>query len=147
MWNQGAREVMNNSHIKATLIPYSEAPHLTMLPLQNWLSGFEFKTLNTQVAVASNEKGVIVSVCYMKIDDSFLITAMEINPKASVEEKTEASNGIDMLLEQHAQRAGVTKLYMVTGPRGNECKEITTYIPRVSHVKELQAPHAAYTIN
>jgi hypothetical protein len=81
---------MNNSTIKATLLPYSEAPHQTMLPLQNWLSGFEFKSLNTHVALASNDKGVVVSMCYMKIDDAFLITAMEINPKATVEEKKEA---------------------------------------------------------
>ena len=139
---------MNNSPIKSTLIPYSEAPHQTMLPLQNWLSGFEFKSLKTSVALASNEKGVIVSVCYVKIDDAFLITAMEINPKATAAEKTEASNGIDILLEQQAQLARVTKLLMVTGPRGNECKEVATYIPRVTQAKELQAPtHAAYNIN
>jgi hypothetical protein len=125
--------------IEAKLIPYSEVPHQTMLPLNNWLSGFEFKSPTMRVAIASNDKGAIVSVCYIKIDDSFLITAMEINPKASDAEKKEALDGIDILLEQQAQLAGVTKLLMVEGPRGNECKEVRTYAPRITSVAKLQA--------
>lgn len=138
---------MNSAPIKTTLLPYSEAPHQTMLPLQNWLSGFEFKSLNTHVVLASNDKGVVVSACYIKIDDAFLITAMEINPKATVEEKKEADDGIALLLEQQAQIAGVTQLLMVK-PGGNEAEVVATYTPRITQVKELQAPaHAAYNIN
>jgi hypothetical protein len=135
------------NNIKATLIPYSEAPHQTMLPLQNWLSGFEFKSLNTHVAIASNEKGVIVvSVCYIKIDSYFLITAMEINPKETAEEREEAGNGIDMLLEQQAQLAGVTTLLMVK-PGSDEAEEVRTYTPRVTHSATLQAPTRVAYIN
>jgi hypothetical protein len=135
---------MNSNPIKATLLPYSEVPHQTMLPLQNWLSGFEFFEFKSnplmRVAVASNDKGAIISVCYIKIDDAFLITAMEINPKATIAEKKEASDGIDLLLEQQAQLAGVTMLFMVEGPRGNECKLVTNYTPRITSVANLQAP-------
>ena len=135
---------MNNNPIKATLVPYSEAPQ--MLPLQNWLSGFEFKPLNTHVALASNEKGVIVSMCYMKIDDAFLITAMEVNQKATAAEKKEASNGIDILLEQQAQLARVTRLLMVK-PGGSEAEVVATYTPRITQVSQLQPPSPVVYVN
>lgn len=135
---------MNNSPIKATLLPYSEAPH----HLQNWTNGFKFKSPTTmRVAVASNEKRAIVSVCYMKINDAFLITAMDIDPKASDYEKKEAGNGIDILLEQQAQLAGVTKLLMVESPRSNECKEVRTYTHRIASAAQLQAPTRAVYVN
>jgi hypothetical protein len=135
---------MNSTPIKTTLLPYSEAPHQTMVPLQNWLSGFEFKSLTPQVALASNDKGVIVSACYIKIDDAFLITAMEVNPKATAEEKKEASNGIDLLLEQQAHLAGVTQLLMVK-PGGNEAEVVATYTPRITQVSKLQLlSHVVY---
>lgn len=135
---------MNSAPIKTTLLPYSEVPHQTMLPLNNWLSGFEFKSLHPRVVLASNDKGVIVAACYITIDDAFLITAMEVNPKATVEEEKEASNGIELLLEQQAQIAGVTRLLMVK-PGGNEAELVGTYTPRITSVAQLQAPtQAAY---
>jgi len=139
---------MNTSTIKTTLLPYSEVPPpQTTLLLQNWLSGFEFKALTMRVVIASNDKGAIVSVCYIKIDDAFLITVMEINQKATDEEKKEASNGIDLLLEQQAQLAGVSRLLMVESPRSNECKEVRTYHHRITSVAQLQAPTRAVYLN
>jgi hypothetical protein len=136
---------MNNNPIETKLLSYSEAP--VMVPLQNWLSGFEFKSgLNTNVAVASNDKGVIVSVCYVKIDDAFLITAMEVNPKATTAEKQEASKGIDLLLEEQAQLAGITRTFIVR-PGGNECEEVATYTPRITSVKKIITPSRAAYIN
>jgi hypothetical protein len=136
-------------NIEAKLIPYTEVPHKTFVPLQNWMGGFEFKSaaLNTHVAVAGNEKAdPIVSVCYMKVDDAFLITALVVNPKASAEEKNEASQGIDRLLESQAQLAGVTKLFLVK-PGANECEDIATYTPRITQVSRLQPPSPVFYIN
>jgi hypothetical protein len=134
--------------ITTKLLPYSETPHQTLLPLQNWLQGFEFKSKSLmRVAVASNDKGPIASACYIRVDDSYLISTMIINPKASAEETKEACNGIDGIMREQAQLEGVTKLYLVT-PGTNECKLIDTFAPKVTQVKELQAPsHAAYNIN
>jgi hypothetical protein len=127
---------MNSSPIKATMLPYSEVPHQTMLPLQNWLSGFEFKSNpNMHVAIASDEKETIVSVCYIKIDDAFLITAMEINPKATAEEKKQGGNAINDLLEQHAQLTGVSTLWMVS-ENGKECTPVP-FTPRIQHKEQL----------
>lgn len=132
--------------ITTKLLPYTEVPHQTM-PLQNWLSGLELKStaLNTHAVAASNDKGIIVvTCCYFQIDDAFLITTMKINPKATAAEKIEAGNGIDRLLEEHAQRAKVATLYLIT-PGTNECTEVRVY--KSTQVKELQAPSRVAYLN
>jgi hypothetical protein len=130
-------------NIEAKAVPYHEA-HQSIL--QNWMSGFEFSH-HMHVAVASNDKGPIVTVCYVQVDDSFLITAMGFAPKSTAAEQKDAGDAVDLFLEQQAQIAGVTKLLMVTSPSGTECKEVSIYESRITSVKSLAPPSRVAYVN
>jgi hypothetical protein len=131
-------------NIEAKFVPLAEA-HTTVL--QNRMGGFEFGShLNMRVIVASNDKGPLVTVSYVQVDDVFLITAMGYDSTSTAEEQRQAANAVDLLLEQQAQLAGVTKLLMLTDQSGTECRELRTYTSQSPSVKSL-APiaRAAYS--
>jgi hypothetical protein len=122
-------------NIEAKFIPLAEA-HTTVL--QNRMSGFDLgQHLNMRVIEASNDKGPLVTVSYVQVDDAFLITAMGFDSKSTAEEQRRAGNAVDLLLEQQAQLAGVTKLLMVTDQRGTECRELRVYASQSASVKSL----------
>jgi hypothetical protein len=76
---------MNN--IKAGLLRYSEVPWQSLMPLQTWLHGFDCNTNSLRVAQAANEQGeAICYVCYTKIDDAFVITAVAVASGATIED-------------------------------------------------------------
>jgi hypothetical protein len=122
-------------NIEAKVVPLVEA-HTSIL--QNRMSGFRFKAyLHMRVIQASNDKGPLVTVSYVQVDDAFLITAMGFESKSTAEEQREAGNAVNLLLEQKAQLAGVTKLLMVTNQHGTECRELRVYAPRSTSLKSL----------
>jgi len=128
--------MLSPTNITAQLVPYSNVPHQTMVSLQNWLNGYDFKS-HTFVRVAQASKGedALVFVCFVKIDDAYLITAWVINPKATEEDAHQSGDALDNLLAQYAQLEGVTKLFMLQG--GNTCTEVRIYEPRITYGQAL----------
>jgi hypothetical protein len=133
-----------NNNIKATLLPNSEVPLQPGLQDHTWFRGFDFNTTGIRFAQATNENGVICYVRFVTTDDVILITDFSVNSQATTEEVKQAGDAIDLLLEDEANIAGVSRLLLIK-PGSSECIEVRTYTQRITHLPKLSTPsHVAY---
>ena len=124
--------------IKVDLISLSKAPTPSLM---SWLQGFDARYL--RVAKASNEKGPMLYVYFVRVDDAYLITSVVFDPRTKKGDEKPAGDAVDIFLEQLAQIEGVTRLFMCKS--GDECALINTFPTRITSVSKLQAPaHAVY---
>jgi hypothetical protein len=114
----------------------------------SWLQGIDFNSRNLRVAQASNDKGAIRHVYFMRVDDAFLITAVVLDSKETEADDKTCGASIDMFLERLAQLEGVTRLFTVKPQTsGNGCVLVRTYTPTVTQVEALQTPSRVTYIN
>jgi len=131
--------------IKVALLSPSEVPFPSLMA---WLQGIDFNSPNLRVAQASNDKGVIAHVYFIRVDDAFLITAIVFDPRATEADEKSGRDSIDIYLEQLAELEGVTRLFAVKSQtRGNGCELVRTYTSRATQSATLQAPTRVVYIN